>query len=84
MMRDTSPGQQTAYYARLARLTPVERLRIAARLSTAVRRLAEAGIRERHPRATDAEIRIRLAVRLYGRAAAGRLFGAEAIPHDAL
>ncbi|HEY2028349.1 MAG TPA: hypothetical protein VGH20_03980 [Myxococcales bacterium] len=84
MMRDTSPDQQAAYYARLAGLSPAQRLRIAARLSTAVHRLAEAGIRERHPAATEAEMRIRLAVRLYGRAAAGRLFGAEAVPDDAL
>jgi hypothetical protein len=83
-MRDTSPKQQDDYYARLKRLTPEQRLRLAARLTTAVRRLAETGIRERHPLATDAEVRVRLAVRLYGRAAGQRLFGMNAVPPDAI
>ena len=60
------------------------RLRIASRLTTAVRKLAEAGIRERHPEATDDEVRVRLAVRLYGRSRIGRLLGATAIPDDAI
>jgi hypothetical protein len=84
MMRDTSPKQQDDYFARLARLTPEQRLRIAARLTAAVRRLTEAGIRERHPNAAAGEVRVRLAVRLYGRAAGLRLFGAEAVPDDAV
>ena len=46
-----------------------------------LRALAEAGIRERHPDATDEEVRTRLTVRLYGRAAAEKLFGA--VPGDA-
>jgi DNA-binding MarR family transcriptional regulator len=50
-------------------------------LSRGVRALAEAGIRERCPDATDEEVRVRLTVRLYGRAAAEKLFGA--VPDDA-
>jgi hypothetical protein len=50
-------------------------------LGACVRQLAEAGIRARHPAASDDEVRQRLAVRLYGRAAAQRLF--ETIPGDA-
>jgi hypothetical protein len=83
-MRDTSPSQQDDYYGRLAKLTPEERLRIASRLTTAVRHLAEAGIRQRHPQASEDEVRVRFTVRLYGRAAATRLFGAAAVPDDAL
>jgi hypothetical protein len=83
-MRDTIPSQQDDYYARLSRLSAEQRLRIAARLSTAVRRLAEAGIRARHPQANVGEVRVRLAVRLYGRAAGLRLFGATAVPDDAI
>lgn len=50
-------------------------------LSRGVRALAEAGIRERCPGASDEEVRVRLTVRLYGRAAAEKLFGA--VPDDA-
>lgn len=52
------------------------------KLSMAVRELALAGIRERHPEASEQEVRVRLAVRLYGREAATRLFGA--VPDDAV
>jgi hypothetical protein len=45
-------------------------------------RLAEAGIRHRHPQATGEEVRIRLTTRLYGRQIARRLFGE--IPDDAI
>jgi hypothetical protein len=51
-------------------------------LSRALRQPAEAGIRERHPVADDAEVRVRLTVRLYGREAAKRLFGD--LPDDAV
>lgn len=51
------------------------------RLSQAVRELALAGIRARHPAADDHELRVRLAVRLYGRECARRVFGH--VPHDA-
>jgi hypothetical protein len=46
------------------------------------RELAVAGIRQRHPGASDDEIRVRLVVRLYGRDVARRLFGE--IPSDAI
>jgi hypothetical protein len=62
-------------------MPPERRLEAAMRLSRGVRELALAGIRERHPRATEEELRVRLTVRLYGREAAQRLFGA--IPDDA-
>jgi hypothetical protein len=47
-----------------------------------MRQLAEAGIRQRHPGASDAEVRVRLAARLYGRGIAERLFGD--LPADAV
>jgi hypothetical protein len=47
-----------------------------------VRELAIAGIRQRHPEADEQEIRVRLTVRLYGREAAIKLFGA--VPDDAV
>lgn len=45
----------------------------ACRLTAMVRQLAIAGIRERHPDATEAQVRIELARRLYGDAVAERL-----------
>lgn len=79
---DTSPTASERYHVLLRALGPEGRLEAAMRLSRAVRALAEAGIRERHPGADDAEVRVRLTVRLYGRAAAERLFGA--VPDDAV
>lgn len=51
------------------------------KLSRAVRELALAGIRELFPDASEQELRVRLTVRLYGRAVAVRLFGT--VPADA-
>jgi hypothetical protein len=46
------------------------------------RQLALAGIRQRHPDASEEEARARLVVRLYGRAVAERLCGT--VPADAI
>lgn len=81
-MRDTEGPAEARYHQLLRRKAPHERLEAAMALSRAVRRLAEAGIRERHPLADAAEVRVRLTVRLYGRAAATRLFGE--LPDDAV
>lgn len=70
------------YHQLLRARTPEERLEQAVSLSKMVRELAIAGIRSRHPLATDEEVRVRLAVRLYGRENAGRLFGR--VPNDAV
>jgi len=81
-MNDTSPKADARYHELLRRMPPEGRLEAAMRLSRAVRELAVAGIRQRHPDACDEEVRIRLAVRLYGRACAERLFGRA--PDDAV
>lgn len=73
-MRDTSPEAARFYHERLRALPPSERLRIAAALSASVRRLAEAGIRQRHPGIGEREVAARLAARLYGAAVAARYF----------
>lgn len=80
--QDTSPAQIERYHALLRRITPARRLKAAASLSAGIRALAEAGIRMRHPTATDNEVSVRLTVRLYGRDAARRLFGGY--PDDAV
>jgi len=63
-------------------MMPERRLEIAMGLTRMVRELALAGLRLRHPQADEQELRVRLTVRLYGRAAALRLFGSA--PDDAL
>ncbi len=81
MERDTAPSMAARYDALMDALTGAERLEIAAALSSGVRALAEAGLRDRHPGASDDEIRCRLTVLLYGRAIAERLFAH--VPDDA-
>jgi len=80
-MLDTSPESRRSYYQQLAALTPRERLGLMGHTSHMVRKLAEAGIRSRHPGISTAELQVRLAVRLYGREAVARWVGP--IPLDA-
>jgi len=81
--QDTAKTQIARYHALLRARAPWQRLRTAAALTTAVRSLAEAGLRVRHPGATEQELRIRFVVRLYGRAAAERIFK-DGVPADAI
>jgi len=80
-VQDTAPAAKARYYELLRSLPADRRMQAMLRLSRAVRELALAGIRERHPTATDAELRVRLTVRVYGRDVARRLFGS--VPADA-
>jgi len=82
MYQDTPPREIERYNALLRALDPALRPRAAISLTQAVRALAEAGIRARHPSAGDEEVRVRLTARLYGQEAARRLFGT--IPDDAV
>jgi hypothetical protein len=78
---DTSAIADARYHDLLRRMEPERRLEAAIRLSAGVRAIALAGIRRCHPEATEQQLRVRLTVRLYGRACAERLFGS--IPDDA-
>ncbi len=82
MYEDTDARALARYTALLARLTPAQRFERASALSMAVRTLALAGLRQRHPDASAEELRCRLSVRLYGREAGIRLHGS--IPDDAV
>ena len=82
MQSEGSLATTLRYQEGLRALPPHERLRIAVAISMAVRQLAEAGIRLRHPKADAAEVRARLAVRLYGREVVGRVLGS--LPDDAV
>ncbi len=81
-MVDTSPKADARYHELLRRMKPEQRLEAAMRLSRAVRELAIASIRNKHPHADEQELRVRLTVRLYGRACAKKLFGL--VPDDAI
>jgi hypothetical protein len=81
MERDTAPAMAARYDAMMDALSGARRLEIAASLSSGVRALSEAGLRDRHPGAGDEEIRCRLTALLYGRAVAERLF--DHVPEDA-
>lgn len=80
-MVDTSGASADRYHELLRAQAPHQRLAQAMSLSRMVRELALAGLRERHPSASNDELRVRLTVRLYGAEAARRLF-AE-VPADA-
>jgi hypothetical protein len=73
-MRDTSEPAQERYYELLRARTPLARLTTAVSLSSSVRRLAESSIRAADPSAEAGVVRARLALRLYGREVAARLF----------
>ena len=81
MLRDTAPAMEKRYHERIGQLSGAERLEIAAQLSSGVRAMAEAGLRQRHPGAPPEELRCRLVVLLYGRDVAARIF--TAVPDDA-
>jgi hypothetical protein len=74
VMRDTSEPALERYYELLRASTPLARLTAAADLSLAVRQLAESAIRAAAPGAPASVVRARLALRLYGREVAARLF----------
>ena len=81
-MLDTTLEGQARYADLLRAASPEARLAQALSLSQAVRDLAIAGIRNRFPSATAEEIRARLAVRLYGREIACRVY--SNVPNDAI
>jgi len=81
-MLDTGEEKRVRYHELLRAEAPYDRLAQAMRLSRSVRELALAGIAMRHPGASEKEMRVRLAVRLYGRDLAQRVFGR--LPSDAI
>jgi hypothetical protein len=62
------------YYELLRARTPLARITATADLTSAVRQLAEAAIRAEAPGVAPGVVRARLALRLYGREVAARLF----------
>jgi len=73
-MRDTSEPKMERYYELLRAQTPLSRITATVNLTSAVRQLAECAIRADDPNAANSVVRARLALRLYGREVAARLF----------
>jgi hypothetical protein len=65
-MLDTSPAALERQRETFRRMTPQQRLAVAAEMSDEIRAVAEAGIRQRHPDHSDAEIRAALVAILLG------------------
>ncbi|MGC4120037.1 MAG: hypothetical protein QM765_36745 [Myxococcales bacterium] len=80
--QDTSPEQIERYHELLRAMTPAQKAAATDALCDAVREGALAGLRHRHPGASDGELRARLFVRLYGRGLATRVLGK--VPDDAV
>jgi hypothetical protein len=78
---DTSPEAWEAYLDLVRKMPPAERLRRALELSEDVRRVAEAGLRLKYPRAGEREIALRRARLELGRELFRKAYG-EAIPDE--
>lgn len=82
VVQDTNGRALDRYHELLRAQAPHERLAQAMALTKMTRELALEGIRRRFPLAGEQELRVRFAVRLYGRDVGARLFGN--IPDDAV
>ena len=72
---DTSPEAEAALVRVLRGMPPERRLRQAFALTDAVRELARAGLRSRHPGASAEELRRRFAALVLGPELAERVYG---------
>ena len=59
---DTSPAMEQLQIDFWRRMTPLDKARAVTQLTRATQELARAGIRQRHPHASEQECRLRLAV----------------------
>lgn len=79
---DTSEAIERVWFERLAAMEPEQRLQMVARLSRQAQELALAGLRMRHPDATETELRLRLAATRYDRETMIRAFGWDPQAHS--
>lgn len=75
LSRDTDPIVEDMLFERWRRLSPREKAAIVSAWCRAAQDAAIAGIRERHPEASDREIRLRLASLRLDRETMIRVFG---------
>ena len=79
---DTSPEAEEVLLELLRRAPAWRKLEMVAQMNRAVRTLALSGLRTRHPRASEAELRRRLADLLLGPELAERAYGPMPPPKD--
>ncbi len=72
---DTPPEVEAIILERMRQMSGLEKWRMVAELNAAVRAMAMAGLRQRYPRASEAELRRRLAGLLLGEELATRAYG---------
>jgi uncharacterized protein YneF (UPF0154 family) len=65
-MNDTTPDIEQKLAQILAERTPTERLRMASSMFDTARKLMRAGLLHENPSLTEAQIRARMFVRMYG------------------
>ncbi len=74
--RDTSPEAERVLIGLLRRVPAWRRLQLADQMSATVRQLSLAGLRTRHPAASEAELRRRFADLHLGPELAAKVYGA--------
>jgi hypothetical protein len=72
---DTDPQAETVLVALLRQAAPARKLAMVGELNATVRTLAQAGLRQRFPDASNAELRRRLADLLLGADLATQVYG---------
>ena len=75
MSSDTSPEQLARHAALIRAMTPKQRADALRAVDRGVRRLAMAGLRARHPGASDRELVIRHFAAVHGPELAARVYG---------
>lgn len=77
---DTSPTARARQREAFRRMSPEQRVALAAEMSDEVRAITEAGIRDRHPAWADDEVQAELAAIILGRAETARVRARRVIP----
>lgn len=72
---DTSEAVDRLVFERYRQMQPREKVRMVMELNRTVEAMALAGLRMRHPDASERELRLRLAARRYGRELVIQAFG---------
>jgi hypothetical protein len=72
---DTSEEIERLLFERYRQMSPRDKVRMVMKLNRAVEAMALAGLRQQYPDATERELRLRLAARLYGRELVLKAFG---------
>lgn len=73
--RDTSEAAERFWFARLREMEPWQKARMVTELCRGAEELALAGLRMRHPGASERELRLRLAATRFDRETMIRVFG---------